>query len=181
MTVSREQLADERDQAFRDIIALEAQVDAGEVPPEAAARLRAEYEQTAAEAMKRLLQADDTPAPRRSSWTRAAIYLATVVLAGVAAIIVLPGAVAQRPQNGFVTGNEMLPAATTPSLPPGIGAAGTALWMQANVELFARNDPAAALRTLQQLRAQPGLSPQAQQDVDAMIGTARRELAKAGR
>ena len=59
MTVSRGRLAEERDQAFSDIIALDAQVDADEIPPEAVARLRAEYERAATKAMKGLLQADD--------------------------------------------------------------------------------------------------------------------------
>ncbi|NBH03445.1 hypothetical protein [Amycolatopsis sp. SID8362] len=56
--MSRQQLAEERDQAFRDIVALDAQVDAGEIPPKTAARLRAGYERAAAEAMKGLLRAE---------------------------------------------------------------------------------------------------------------------------
>lgn len=177
--------AEERDQALRDILALEAQVDAGEIPPDAARRLRAEYEQAAADAINRL----DEPAKpvsrrrrAREARTRTIAYLGTLVAAGIAAVVVLPAAVQQRPQNGFVTGNEVMQSsAPAAPLPSGTGAADTALWMQANLQLFAQNNPAAALRTLDQLRQRPGLPAQTRQDVDAMIATARRELAKEGR
>ncbi len=176
---------EERDQALRDILALEAQVEAGEIPPDAARRLRAEYEQAAADALNRLDEPVEPVARQRrtrEARTRAIAYLVTLVAAGIAAVVVLPAAVQQRPQNGFVTGNEVMPSSTpAATLPSGTGAADTALWMQANLQLFAQKNPAAALRTLDQLRQRPGLPEQTRQDVDAMIATARRELAKEGR
>ncbi|SEP53539.1 hypothetical protein [Amycolatopsis saalfeldensis] len=178
--------AEERDQALGDILALEAQVKAGEIPPEVGRRLRAEYEQTAASAIRRLEETARQPARRpreRGSRTRTAAYLVTVAVAGIAAAVVLPAAVQQRPQNGFITGNEVVPVprSSAAPLPSGTGAAATALWMKANLQLFAQNDPAAALETLDQLRQQPGLPARTRQDVDTMIATARRELAKEGR
>lgn len=71
MPPGRERLAEERDQAFQDIFDLEAQIDAGEIPPEAGERLRAEYEQAAAEAMKRVLEADDAASCSRPAGARA--------------------------------------------------------------------------------------------------------------
>lgn len=188
MSRERELLEEEREQALRDLLALDEQVAAGEIPPDAAERLRAEYERTAADAMTRLDQERPT-GPRkldRRSRARTLAYLATVLVAGIAALVILPNAVQQRPQNGFVTGNEPMQSTSsmpmpTPSLPTDADAAATALWIQANVEMFQQNDPAAALHTLSQLQQRPGLSDSARQDIAALIATAQRELGKAGR
>ncbi|MEU0510956.1 MULTISPECIES: hypothetical protein [Amycolatopsis] len=196
MSREREQAEEEREQAVRDLVALDEQVRAGEIPPGPAQLLRSEYERAAIDAMARLDELRNRPQRSgpgsRGTRTRALAYLGTVLLAAVAALIVLPDSVQQRPQNGFVTGNEVMQTnsptpmpmpmpAATPSLPADADAAATALWIQANVELFQRNDPEAALRTLDQLRQRPGLSASAQQDIAALADTARRELGKAGR
>ncbi|MEU0469613.1 hypothetical protein ABZ215_36915 [Amycolatopsis sp. NPDC006131] len=194
MSLERELAEEERDQAIRDLIALDEQIRAGEVPPGPAQLLRSEYERAAADALARL---DSLPAQpsgsrraRRGARTRALAYLGTVLLAAVAALVILPDSVQQRPQNGFVTGNEVMQSTSgmpmpmpsaAPSLPADADAAATALWIQANVELFQRNDPEAALRTLDQLQQRPDLSASARQDVAALVDTARRELRKAGR
>ncbi|MFJ8819985.1 hypothetical protein [Amycolatopsis thermoflava] len=194
MSLERELAEEERDQAVRDLIALDEQIRAGEVPPGPAQLLRSEYERAAADA---LAQLDSLPAQpsgsrraRRGARTRALAYLGTVLLAAVAALVILPDSVQQRPQNGFVTGNEVMQSTSgmpmpmpsaAPSLPADADAAATALWIQANVELFQRNDPEAALRTLDQLQQRPDLSASARQDVAALVDTARRELRKAGR
>ena len=194
MSREHEQAEEERDQAVRDLVALDEQVRAGEIPPGPAQLLRSEYERAAIDAMARLDElrerSPNSGGGSRGTRTRALAYLGTMLLAAVAALIVLPDSVQQRPQNGFVTGNEVMQTtsampmpmpAATPSLPADADAAATALWIQANVELFQRNDPEAALRTLDQLRQRPGLSASAQQDVAALADTARRELGQAGR
>lgn len=194
MSREREQAEEERDQAVRDLVALDEQVRAGEIPPGPAQLLRSEYERAAVDAMARLDRLRDRPPSsgrgNRGTRTRALAYLGTVLLAAIAALVILPDSVQQRPQNGFVTGNEVMQSTSampmpmpsaTPSLPADADAAATALWIQANVELFQRNDPEAALRTLDQLRQRPGLSTSAQQDIAALADTARRELGKAGR
>ncbi|MFE6615917.1 hypothetical protein [Amycolatopsis sp. NPDC057786] len=184
MNREREHLEEEREQALRDLLALEVQIRTGEIPAAAGQRLRTEYERAAADAMTRLDGLDEPGprAPSRLSVARTLAYVVTVLVAGIAAAVVLPGSVQPRPENGFVTGNEVTQtSAPTAPLPAGGDAAGTALWMRANVELFGRNDPAAALRTLEQLQARRGLLPETRRDIEAMIATARRELDRNGR
>lgn len=184
MTRERERLEQEREQALRDLLALEVQIRTGEIPDQAGQRLRTEYERAAADAMARLdgLDKPGTRTPSRVSIARTLAYVVTVLVAGVAAAIVLPQSVQPRPENGFVTGNEVTQTSTpAPPLPVGSDAAGTALWMRANVELFGRNDPDAALRTLEQLQARADLLPETRRDVEALIATARRELDRNGR
>ncbi|UUV29967.1 hypothetical protein NQK81_35175 [Amycolatopsis roodepoortensis] len=184
MTRERERLEEEREQALRDLLALEVQIRTGEIPVEAGQRLRTEYERAAADAMARLdgLEKPSTRTPSRLSVARTLAYVVTVLVAGLAAAVVLPGSVQPRPANGFVTGNEVTQSSTAAApLPAGGDAEGTALWMRANVELFDRDDPAAALRTLERLQTRPDLLPDTRRDVEALIATARRELDRSGR
>lgn len=112
MTTERELLEQRRDQALADLVDLERQVAAGEVPAAVAERLRRRYEADAARAMDRLDTAPQPvndgkgPAPSRRSRGRVAAYIAAAAIAVFAAAIVLPQYVAQRPERGFITGNE---------------------------------------------------------------------------
>lgn len=96
------------DTALRDLDELDAQVAEGEITPERAAVLRRSYEAAAA----RSLADADHPAPARASgprreprgWTVA--YLIIGVSALVAAMVLLPAAVVDRPPGAAVTGIE---------------------------------------------------------------------------
>lgn len=98
------------DTAVRDIAELDAQVVAGEITPARAESLRRRYEARAAAA---LAAAGDAPAPQPGTphrapraWTLA--YVLTGVVAMVAAVVVLPSAIIDRPEGGAVTGIEPL-------------------------------------------------------------------------
>lgn len=119
----RRLVRERHDQALRDLVELDGQVAAGEIPAGRAARLRAHYETEAAAALAWLdahpladtsasdqvrddqQPASADPAPRRPRRRR--------VLGGVLAIVVGAGiiggavmAVTPRHEGGFVTGNE---------------------------------------------------------------------------
>jgi tetratricopeptide (TPR) repeat protein len=100
-----------RDQALRDIDEVDRQQADGELTDADAARLRRRYEAEAAAAI-RSLEAPDTagvpdgPAARRGVRGRRIAYLVTVAAALVAAAVLLPQSLLDRPAGGFVTGNE---------------------------------------------------------------------------
>ncbi len=113
---SRARMEQQRDQALRDLLELEQQVRAGEVPPGPAAELRRRYERAAAEALALL---DDTETiesarPRRKLTWRAVVYGAGGFAALVALAVVLPPALQERPEGGFVTGNEVTQVGPAP-------------------------------------------------------------------
>lgn len=119
----RLQLEQQRDQALRDLLELEQQVRAGEVPPGPAQALRQRYERSAAEALVLL----DGQGPVEEAGGRAGpmwrwgLYGAGAVAAVLALVVVLPPALQERPVGGFVTGNEAFdsPAATPLPAPAG--------------------------------------------------------------
>lgn len=117
MSVERELLEQERDQALADIIDLDRQVAEREIPQDTAETLRRRYEAAAARAIEALeTRPQEEPsrparAPRRSR-ARLAAYVIAAAVAVFAAVVVLPQYVGQRPDGGFVTGNE---AAQQPS------------------------------------------------------------------
>lgn len=117
----RAQLEQQRDQALRDLLELGEQVRAGDLSPGTAAALRRRYERSAAEALA-LLDADPTgevaAASRVVTW-RTVVYGAGALAAVAALAVVLPPSLQERPEGGFVTGNEMLQqAAPSPSAEP---------------------------------------------------------------
>lgn len=116
----RASLEQQRDQALRDLLELDQQVAAGEVPSAAAEGLRRRYERSAAEALALLAGEGQSARPggrRRPSW-RAGVYAAAALAAVVALAVVLPPALQARPAGGFVTGNEALAPVASPSAPP---------------------------------------------------------------
>ncbi|EYR64497.1 cytochrome C biosynthesis protein [Actinotalea ferrariae CF5-4] len=122
--LSRTRIEQQRDQALRDLLELEQQVRAGEVPPGPAAELSRRYERTAAEALALLdgTQTVGEAVPRRGMTWRAVVYGVGGVAALVALVVVLPPALQERPDGGFVTGNEVTqvdPAPQPTSSTPG--------------------------------------------------------------
>lgn len=119
-TAGRRRLAEDRDQALRDLLAVDEQERVGEIPAAAAEALRRRYEAAAAHALSALAEPDQptrpTPSSRRHpSRVRRAAYLATALAAVLAAVVVLPRYLAPRPAGGFVTGNLPTPAASSPA------------------------------------------------------------------
>ncbi|MBN9098027.1 MULTISPECIES: cytochrome C biosynthesis protein [unclassified Pseudonocardia] len=122
----RAQLHELADQAVRDIVELDAQVAAGEIPAAAAEPLRHRYEATADQALRALdagAGAGHEPAapveparPGRRAWTLAYSLAGVAVL--VAGLVLLPDSVLTRPTGGFVTGNEVMTASGAPPLDP---------------------------------------------------------------
>jgi hypothetical protein len=117
-------LREQRDQALRDILALEQQVASGEIPVAAAQKLRRGYERSVAQALDDDMGAATVrgavPPPHRVGRGRVVAYLLAVAVAVLAAVVVLPAYLGARPTNGFVTGNEprqSLAAQSPPSLP----------------------------------------------------------------
>ena len=121
MTHDRQRLAEQRDQAVRDLIDLDRQVAAGELPPDVAVELRSGYERTAAEALARLAEEPrGTPAvvERPSGRARWATYGLAVVVALFAAVVLLPTYLGDRVAGGAVSGNEALGPAQEADVPP---------------------------------------------------------------
>ncbi|MDQ2791020.1 MAG: hypothetical protein DLM60_05060 [Pseudonocardiales bacterium] len=176
MNVERVRLEELRDQALRDLIELDRQVGDAEIPPNAAAALRRGYEVTAARALAALdLTAPSTTTATRVrprlSRARIVAYALTALAAVVAAAVLLPQFVAQRPAGGFVTGNEVAQAA------PGVSSSQLdAQWFTANMQLYVLNDPAAALATLERIRRRTDLPPGGAQQVDELAAVARARL-----
>ncbi|SFO45497.1 Tetratricopeptide repeat-containing protein [Pseudonocardia ammonioxydans] len=109
------------DQALSDIVELETQVAGGEIGADRARELRRRYETLAAQA----LAAAESPAPPTArsptdrsprAWTLAYVLAATIGL--VAAVVLLPAAVVDRPVGGAATGIE--PMGAGPDAPPPI-------------------------------------------------------------
>lgn len=123
MTTQRQRLEDFRGQVLRDIVELDRQVDAGEIPDATATRLRAEYETSAAEILEALESLDDAPEQRGGSASRSktasrVVYVASGLAAALAVGVLLPQCVADRPENGLVSGNEVNQSQPSPALEP---------------------------------------------------------------
>ncbi len=175
MNVERARPEELRDQALRDLVELDRQVADREIPPDAAVALRRRYEATAARALAALDAAPSTTTATRTrsrlSQARIVAYALTALAAVVAAVVLLPQFVAQRPASGFVTGNEVTQAA------PGVSSSQLdAQWFTANAQLYALNDPAAALATLERIRRRTDLPPGGAQLVDELAAVARTRL-----
>lgn len=122
MTSDQARLRQVADQAVRDIVELEAQVSAGEIPAGVARPLRERYENLATQAWADL---DAAPAERDNAGRAprpGALSLAYAIAAGVAlvaAVVLLPSSVLDRPAGGFVSGNEAVQqAGGTPTTDP---------------------------------------------------------------
>jgi tetratricopeptide (TPR) repeat protein len=118
---NRARLQELADQALRDIVELDRQVADGEIPAELAAGLRDRYEATAARALAALDTLDEhhpaesaAPVRPRRSRARVAAYALTALAAVIAAAVLLPLSLGERPAGGFVTGNEI--GASAPAL-----------------------------------------------------------------
>jgi len=116
VTVDRAQLEEQRDRVLRDLVDLDRQVQAGELPDDVAAELRSRYERSAAAALAQLSEVSDEPAPvphRTSARARWGIYALAVAVAAFAAVILLPAYLGERMPGGAVSGNEALGSAAT--------------------------------------------------------------------
>lgn len=115
MTIEREHLEQHRDQALRDLVDLDRQAADGEIPEQVAQRLRTRYEIAAADALEALeiLHRQDGPRDRRrrgrrgSTLARRATYAAAGLVALLAMGVLLPASLSERPDGGFVSGNEV--------------------------------------------------------------------------
>lgn len=111
--MSREELEQRRDHALRDLDELEDQHAAGELTDADVARLRPRYEAEAAAAIRDLEEPEPDPSPEAARAGRGAVrarraaYLVTLAAAVIAAAVLLPQSVLDRPAGGFVTGNEL--------------------------------------------------------------------------
>ncbi|MBW3619023.1 MAG: tetratricopeptide repeat protein [Actinobacteria bacterium] len=113
---SHAELREQRDQAVRDLAELEDQVAAGEIDAATAAALRRRYEADATTALRALERAgsEHTPGADGDGRTRRGVLVAASVLAVAAvggAVLALPGFVLDRPEGGYVTGNEAIAGA----------------------------------------------------------------------
>ncbi len=143
-----------RDQALADLVDVDRQEAVGELPPEVADRLRAQYEAVAAAAITALREQREEregpaagdpsgeapgpgapPAPRGRRW-RLALYAATAAGALVAAAVLLPGYLGTRPVGGFVSGNEPLAQASATPTPRDLSTVSTA-----EMEAVVRQNP----------------------------------------
>ncbi|GAA2565729.1 tetratricopeptide repeat protein [Pseudonocardia hydrocarbonoxydans] len=98
------------EQAVRDLVELDEQVAAGEITEADAAGLRRRYEHAAARALaERVAGAPPDRGAALSGRRRpgpwALVYSLTAVVGVVAAVILLPAALVERPAGGAVTGN----------------------------------------------------------------------------
>ncbi len=177
MSSDRDQLTERRDQALRDLVELERQVDEGEIPAGVADGLRARYEATAAAALAELDTTPEptpAPAPPRRSRSRVLAYAATALGALVAAAVLLPQSIGERPAGGFVTGNEVTQSPGDRPVSTSDPAMQEALWFKANMQLYGLKDPAAALETLQLLRQRQDLPAAVREQVEQLAATARQ-------
>lgn len=120
MTDDRAHLQEQRDRALRDLVDLDRQVDAGELPGDVAAELRSRYERTAAVAIAQLTEPSEEPVPafdRPPNRARWGAYALTLAVAAFAAVILLPSYLGERVPGGAVTGNEALGSAATSQEP----------------------------------------------------------------
>lgn len=116
MTLSRDELVERRDQALRDLADLARQQADGEIDPGTVERLRARYEAEAAEAIDALTPVEaeshppETSKPHpvsRARWRRQLAGGLVGVVGVAAAGLLLPRYVSDRPDGGFITGNEV--------------------------------------------------------------------------
>ncbi|MCF6507803.1 tetratricopeptide repeat protein [Blastococcus sp. MG754426] len=111
--MSREELEERRDHALRDLEEIERQHAEGELTDADVARLRPRYEAEAAAAIRELDAPERGLSPAaarvggRAVRARRAAYLVTLAAAVIAATVLLPQSVLDRPAGGFVTGNEL--------------------------------------------------------------------------
>lgn len=135
-TAQQRELEHRRDAALRDLLELDRQAREGELTPEAEDALRRSYRWEAAAAIAALdrlaVQKETTSDPdvlpalapqSRARQPRVLLYGAGF-LAVLAAGLLLPGSVLDRPEGGFVTGNEALQnsdSGDTPTGPPATG------------------------------------------------------------
>lgn len=209
MTAERMRLEELRDQALRDLVELDRQIADGEIPPDAAAGLRRRYEATAARTLAALdataqAPSTGTPTRRRPSRARVVAYALTALAAVVAAAVLLPQYLAQRPVGGFVTGNEVSqgmrqdpgtaearaqvgwlllksgqPTEALRSVEAALRVDPTLLdaqWFKANIELYGLNEPAAALATLDRIRGRTDVPASVLAQVDDLAAIARARL-----
>ncbi|MBW0108835.1 tetratricopeptide repeat protein [Pseudonocardia sp. KRD-182] len=107
MSPPEEILRQTADQAVRDIVELDRQVACGEIGEADASALRAGYEARAAQSLGALDVTDPpAPAPLRAPRAWSLAYLLAGAVAVVAALVLLPASMIERPVGGFVTGNE---------------------------------------------------------------------------
>ncbi len=109
MSPERERFEQHRDQVLADIVELDRQSAEGEIPEQAAQRLRTDYEAAAARALA-ALESLPTERPRRRRATpgaiaRRAAYAAAAMVAVLAVGVLLPRYLAPRPEGGTVSGN----------------------------------------------------------------------------
>lgn len=119
MTEERRSLEQRRDQALQDLVELERQVADRELSADVEVRLRRGYEEEAAAAIGELerfaepaenegvggpAEAYRKPGRREPRWLLYGIGLLALVAAGA----LLPNYIADRPEGGFVSGNEAL-------------------------------------------------------------------------
>lgn len=102
-TARRTRLIAQRDQALDDLLALEEQLESGEITPEDAAPLQRRYEAEAADAFDALDRLDEEPEAGRSP-RRVAIGVTGFVIVASIVTFAVVAAVEPRPEGGFVTG-----------------------------------------------------------------------------
>ena len=109
----RLELEEQRDLALRDLAELEVQVADDEIDEVTAAPLRRTYEADAAAAIRGLEDLErtqgqvDDDVPRRATRRRGLAAASSVAaLAAIGAAVALPQFIGDRPDGGFVTGNE---------------------------------------------------------------------------
>lgn len=121
MSAGQDRLRQQIDQAVRDLVELDEQVTAGEITEVDATALRRRYEHSAAAALAALqgdrADASGTVTDRRRPGAWALVYSLVGVVAVVAALVLLPAALVERPVGGAATGNVGQPAgpAATPA------------------------------------------------------------------
>ena len=108
-TADQARLEEQRGDALRDLAEVDAQVDAGEIDPAVAVRLRAVYREEADRAeleLERLRREEGEPArdPAGRSRTRLVAGGAVLVAAAAAVVVLAVNAVEPRPAGGTVTG-----------------------------------------------------------------------------
>lgn len=148
MILDRTVLEQQRDQALRDIIDLDRQVDEDELSVAAAHRLRTDYQSTAAQAIKALESLSGNRAPeeattdRRARWSRGrlAIY-ALAALAALVAALLLPQYAGNRPAGGFVTGNDIGQPGFDSEAAPGAGQRDLATVSDSELESVIADNP----------------------------------------
>lgn len=116
MTGDGAQLEEQRDRALRDLVDLDRQVDAGELPDDVAAELRSRYERSAAAALAQLSEVSEEPAAatdRPSARPRWGAYALALAVAAFAAVVLLPTYLGERVTGGAVSGNEALGSTAT--------------------------------------------------------------------